>query len=219
MSAGTKHSDQHDEGAAERPTREAEPLSATVPKTAPRAVPLGERGEIYTMTAREGLDAAELVNAAFGRKTIGAVTPRHVEVVAPDGPSTAGGKRARQTIRLVPASGEGAPVMCGFLDVARKVVELRSYRSVAQQYHERFGASFDVTDDEYTALCKELEATLGPFRYAFTNDSEAPVAVHTARGKVTTGPANAASAPVLNIVLLTLAVAIVAGVTLAMIVR
>jgi hypothetical protein len=130
------------------------------------------------MTAREGLDAAEVVKAAFRNRTIGAVTPRRLEVVAPDGPSTAGGKRARQTIRLVPAQGEAAPVMCGFLDVARKRVELRSHATVAQQWADRFSAPFDVTAAEYATLCRDLEATLSVFRYEFAHESasQAPVA-------------------------------------------
>jgi hypothetical protein len=152
--------------------REPEPESGTVPKAALGTVPAAKRGAIYTMTAREGLDAAELVNAAFSRKTIGKKTPRRVEVIAPDGPSTAGGKRARQTIRLVPAAGDGSPVMCGFLDVAQKVVELRSYETLAQQYEARFGAVCDITQDEYAGLCRDLQMTLSPFRYSFAYESE-----------------------------------------------
>jgi hypothetical protein len=135
-------------------------------------VPAAKRGAIYTMTAREGLDAAELVNAAFGRKTVGKQTPRRVEVIAPDGPSTAGGKRARQTIRLVPAAGDGSPVMCGFLDVAQKVVELRSFETLVQQYEARFGAACDISQDEYAGLCRDLQMTLSPFRYSFAYESE-----------------------------------------------
>jgi len=152
--------------------REPEPESGTVPKSALGTVPAAKRGAIYTMTAREGLDAAELVNAAFGPKTIGKQTPRRVEVIAPDGPSTAGGKRARQTIRLVPAAGDGSPVMCGFLDVAQKVVELRSYETLVQQYEARFGSACDIAQDEYAGLCRDLQMTLSPFRYSFAYESE-----------------------------------------------
>jgi hypothetical protein len=159
---------------AERPSdqEQPEPESGTVPRGAAGVVPAAKRGAIYTMTAREGLDAAELVNAAFGRRTIGKQTPRRVEVIAPDGPSTAGGKRARQTIRLVPALGDGSPMMCGFLDVAQKVVELRSYETLCQQYEARFGERCDITQDEYAGLCRDLQMTLSPFRYSFSSESE-----------------------------------------------
>lgn len=167
------------------------------------------------MTAREGLDAAELVKAAFARKTIGVATPFAVEVLAPDGPSTAGGKRARQAIRLVPAGGDGAPVMCGSVDVARKVVELRSYRSVAEQYQQRFGKPFGIADAEYAALCRELEATLSPFRYSFAHEVEGPMA-QGPRTKSLELAASRPSGPLLNIVLLGLVALVVAGVALVM---
>jgi hypothetical protein len=214
-----KQSDQQrpDDAAASR--EQQEQVSGTVAKDAPGAVPLGQRGQIYTMTAQEGLNVSELVNAAFGRKTIGARTPRRVELVAPDGPSTAGGKRARQTIRLVPASGDGAPVMCGYLDAARKIVELRSYGSVAEQYAERFSASFDVTEAEYAALCRDLEATLGAFRYSFVHEVASPSSAAAAkRAKhITADPKP--SAPLLNMVLIGMVVTIVAVLALVMVLK
>jgi translation initiation factor IF-2 len=216
VSAATNDADDagRDGPAAASPEGEAPVVAA-----APGAVPLSKRGAIYTMTAREGLDAAELVNAAFARKTIGAVTPRRVEVIAPDGPSTAGGKRARQTIRLVPARGEGAPVMCGFLDVGRRLVELRSHTMVAQQYQERFGKRFDVTPQEYAGLCKDLEATLSAFRYEFAYEVEAqPAGVESVRAKLSSG-APRGGARLLNVMLAVLVVLIVGGLLGAMSLR
>jgi len=175
VSAETKQSGGQ-AGAASSEQREPEPESRVVPKAMLGTVPQAKRGAIYTMTAREGLDAAELVSAAFARKTIGQRTPRRVEVIAPDGPSTAGGKRARQTIRLVPAASDGSPVMCGFLDVAQKVVELRSFETLVQQYEARFGEPCDITRDEYTGLCRDLQMTLSPFRYSFDYESESHAA-------------------------------------------
>lgn len=191
-----------------------EQASGSVPKDAQP-----KRKINYTLTAREGVDVAELVKAAFGRKTYGAQTPRRVEVIAPDGPSTAGGKRARQTVRLVAAAGEAAPVMCGFVDAAQKRVELRTYASVSRQFEERFGAPFDVTEPEYGALCRELEATLSAFRYAFAYESDD----QAARGERLRTQQSASDAPrarpLLNVVLVVVLSAIVAGVVLAIIQR
>lgn len=212
VSAVEKHSD----GEGEQGGEQREPAQTAVSaQPDARRVP-GQRGNIYTMTAQEGVNAAELVKAAFGRKTIGQITPRHVEVIAPDGPSTAGGKRARQAIRLVAASGPAAPVMCGFLDPARRVVELRGYGGVASQYEQRFGERFDVTEGEYNALCKELEATLGAFRYTFSYDSEPPTAPGNRVSLTSVEPAPA-HVPWLNAVLIGLAVLITAAVLFAMI--
>lgn len=213
MSAATKDAEAASTGAS---TSEATPPGAAESSA---AVPVSKRGAIYTMTALEGLDAAELVKAAFAKKLIGAVTPRRLEVAAPDGPSTAGGKRARQTIRLVPATGDGAPVMCGYLDVARKLAEVRHYRTVAQQYQERFGKTFDVTASEYAGLCRDLEATLAPFRYTFSYEPEAEAEnLEGKRVKLSSQPA-APTARTLNVIVATLVVLILAGVLVAMALR
>jgi hypothetical protein len=230
VSAATKDSDTADDRPVESSLRSASEPHAPAPQlptpaeggapTAPGSVPLGQRGQIYTMTAQEGLDAAELVNAAFAQKLIGARTPRRVEVVAPDGPSTAGGKRARQTIRLVRARGEGPPIMCGYLDVARKVVELRSYSSVLQQYEERFAERFDVTESEYATLCNDLEATLKIFRYTFAYESTPPAAAHAARAQQKASAEDTGINPLrLNLTLVSLAFVIVAGVAAAIALR
>jgi hypothetical protein len=197
---------------------QAEPESGTVPKAAVGVVPAAKRGAIYTMTALEGLDAAELVNAAFARRTIGKQTPRKVEVIAPDGPSTAGGKRARQAIRLVPAAGDGSPIMCGFLDVAQKVVELRSYETLSQQYEARFSERCDITQDEYAGLCRDLQMTLSPFRYSFSFESEthaaaAPRAVAKLTESNRASETNA-RARVLTVTLVAVLMLALAGVTL-----
>lgn len=198
----------------------AEPESGAIPRGTAGVVPAAKRGAIYTMTALEGLDAAELVNAAFARRTIGKQTPRRVEVIAPDGPSTAGGKRARQAIRLVPAQGEGSPVMCGFLDVGQKVVELRSYETLCHQYEARFGARCDITQDEYAGLCRDLQMTLSPFRYSFSFESEthaaaAPRAVANLNqsDRAARGGGNAR---VLTVTLIALIMLVLAGVTLTL---
>jgi hypothetical protein len=118
------------------------------------------RGQIYTVMAREGINAAEVVNTALKKREIGKETPRRVEVIAPHGPSTSGGKKARQSITLAPVSGQGGALMCGFLDVAQKHVEMRDYALVAEQYRKRFGTRFDATAEEYGALVTQLSGIL-----------------------------------------------------------
>ncbi len=118
------------------------------------------RGQIYTVMAREGINAAEVVNTALKKKEVGKETPRRIEVIAPHGPSTSGGKKARQSITLVPVSGQGAGLMCGFLDVAQKSVEIRDYSVVAEQFKKRFGTRFDVSAEEYVNLTKQLGGIL-----------------------------------------------------------
>jgi hypothetical protein len=145
------------------------------------------RGQIYTVMAREGVNAAEVVNAAMKKREVGKETPRRIEVIAPHGPSTSGGKRARQSITLVSVSGQGAGLMCGFLDVAQKKVALRDYTLVAEQYRKRFGTQFDVTAEEYTALSTQLSGMLETLGFKVEAEAASEGAAPQAQGAQATG--------------------------------
>ncbi|MET0286710.1 MAG: hypothetical protein ABW352_19675 [Polyangiales bacterium] len=189
-----------------------EPASGTIAKD--------KRAATYTINAREGFNAAEVVNAAFGKRAIGGTTPRRLEVIEPDGPSTAGGKRARQTIRLVALQGQAAPLMVGSLDASQRAVELRSYAAVRAQYEERFNQPLDISAEDYARLCKDLQATLTVFKYAFSVESAE--ATET-RAQLTRDPGASvqppARAPLLTVILLGAVSLIIAAVAFAMILR
>lgn len=200
MSAGTKS--EHSQ----------EPVSGTVAKNDAK----DKRAATYTMNAREGFNVAEVVNAAFGKRTLGTVTPRKLEVIEPDGPSTSGGKRARQTIRLVALSGNAAPLMCGTLDVTQRAVELRSHASVRAQYEERFKEPLDISGEDYARMCKDLQATLTAFRYTFA--VETTEATET-RAQLTRSEAATAKRPLLNMALLGAVALVIAVVAFTMLLR
>lgn len=147
---------------------------SALPAEAPS--PEAQKKAIYTMVAHQGLNAAEMLNAALKTKTIGTDPPRRVEVTAPDGPSTDGGKRARQAIRLVPTEGRGGTVLCGALDVAQKTLELRTYRNACAQHQERYGKRFDVSPEDYANLLKQLGAMVHAlqFKVTVTPDTSSP---------------------------------------------
>jgi hypothetical protein len=172
------------------PALETEDVTAQVLRTAPGAVPMAKRGMIYTMTAARGVNSAELINAAMAKKQVGKATPRRVVVAAPDGPSTSGGKHARQSITLVPVSGQGSTVMCGWLDVAQKTAGLRDYASVGDQYRARYGHPLDVTTEEYGALVRDLQGLLKTIGVSASEEvSEGPRPAQTA-AVVAEGAAN-----------------------------
>jgi hypothetical protein len=193
-------------------SEQSEPVSGTVAKD--------KRAATYTINAREGFNAAEVVNAAFGKRALGTTTPRRLEVIEPDGPSTAGGKRARQTIRLVPLAGSAAPLMVGSLDASQRAVDLRSYATVRAQYEERFSQPLDISGDDYTRLCKDLQATLSAFKYTFTIENAEAT---DTRAKLTRSvPESLAPAPrakLLNVLLLGAVAVVIAAVALAMTLR
>jgi hypothetical protein len=162
-------------------------IQEKAPAAQPAAKPAGApRGQIYTVMAREGINAAEVVNTALKKKEVGKETPRRVEVIAPHGPSTSGGKKARQSITLVPVSGQGAGLMCGFLDVAQKSVEIRDYAVVAEQFKKRFGTRFDVSAEEYGALVKQLAGILETLGFKISEEvtESAPAASAAVRAEV-----------------------------------
>jgi hypothetical protein len=144
--------------------------AAAAPRAQAQAPAPGK--QIYTVLAREGVNVAELINTALRKRPIGKAVQRRVEVIAPHGPSTSGGKKARQSITLAPVSGGGPAIMVGHLDVAQKVAELRDHAAVAQQYRARFGSEFDITAEEYQTVAKDLSGLLGTMGFRITAHTE-----------------------------------------------
>jgi hypothetical protein len=136
-----------------------------------------DRAQLYTRNAGEALNAAELINTALKKRVIGSVVARRVEVAPPSGPSTSGGRKARQSITLVQASlgsppspQHAAAIMIGFLDVAQKVANVREYELVAKQYEARFRSPFETTKEEYQELTKDLLGMLATLGYKLVAD-------------------------------------------------
>jgi hypothetical protein len=153
-------------------TPKADNDQTTKPAVKP-AMPMqmGARGPIYTMTAAQGASAAELINSGMAKKAVGKNVQRRVLVAAPDGPSTQGGKHARQTITLSPVEGQqGAIIMCGWLDVAKKEAGLRDYKAVAEQFKARSGKQIDLTPEEYLSIINELEKFMGIIKVSVTHE-------------------------------------------------
>lgn len=154
------------------PEKPEEKVEAPAVKTAPSAM--------YTLLAREGVNAAQLINTALAKRTIGKSTPRRLEVAPPVGQSTSGGKKARQSLTLIATSGDAASVMCGWIDAAQKTGEVREYRTLAEQYQTRFGTRFEASAEEYDTLMKDLAQMLRTLSFHITReefeDSEPPPA-------------------------------------------
>jgi hypothetical protein len=73
------------------------------------------------------------------------------ELTAPDGPSTGGGKRAVQHIKIVPAA--GATVVLGSTNAAEGTAEVRSYEYLAWVHEQRFkGKPLPLAQSDYQLL-------------------------------------------------------------------
>jgi ribosomal protein L30E len=109
----------------------------------------------YTQVAARAVSLAELFEARFERGLEGPVHFK-VELSAPDGPSTAGGKQALQHIKLVPQGG-GSTVVIGSAHPTRMTAEIRTYEHVADLYAQRFrGAKLPVDVTRYYELGQAL---------------------------------------------------------------
>jgi hypothetical protein len=109
----------------------------------------------YTHVAAQAVSLAELFDARFEKGLDGPVRCR-VELSAPDGPSTAGGKQALQHIKLIPADGTAA-IVIGSANTIRKTAEVRTFDHVAALYAQRYkGAFVPVDATRYSELAQAL---------------------------------------------------------------
>lgn len=109
----------------------------------------------YTQVAAKAVSLAELFEARFDQGVEGPVRFK-VELSAPDGPSTAGGKLAMQHIKLVPVAG-GPTIVVGSADTTKQLAEIRTYEHIAALYAQRFkGAKIPVDVTRYQDLAQGL---------------------------------------------------------------
>jgi translation initiation factor IF-2 len=121
----------------------------------------------YTQVAAKAVSLAELFEARFEQGLDGPVRFR-VELSAPDGPSTAGGKQAMQHIKLIPPDG-AATIVIGSANTTRQMAEIRTFEHVAELYAQRYhGARIPVEVLRYRELSQGLEAFFKAMRLTVT---------------------------------------------------
>ena len=121
----------------------------------------------YTIVAAKAVSLAELFAAHFEKGLDGPVHFR-VELSAPDGPSTGGGKQALQHLKIIPDGG-GMAVVIGQADTSRGVAEIRTYEHVAALYGQRFrGAPIPVDVTRYYELGQALATFFRAMNMAVT---------------------------------------------------
>lgn len=111
-----------------------------------------------TYHASQAVHMSDLLNLRFAKERFGTDRPRFLRVREPDGPSTAGGKRARQAITLIDFQEEArSTIVCGFIDTVAKKAELRGFAMVKQAYEQRFHEAIDITRGEYNRMMSMLQ--------------------------------------------------------------
>lgn len=120
-----------------------------------------------TYHAEQAMQLSELIQLKFAPYKFGKSPARVVRVAEPDGPSTDGGRKARQPMMLVPERGDGNSIVFGFIDLVKKAAELRSFHSIKQQYEARYHESLNMTDEEYGKLLGTMRDFLNAQQFGF----------------------------------------------------
>ncbi len=131
-----------------------EPLGAKV------AAAADEAPALRTMFANHSALLAEQLREALSKKMYGRGPHRVLRIDEPEGPSTAGGKLARQAISLVPRKGSGPSLTCGWVDVSKREAQLRNFESVARRYEDHHGEPLELQPEEYERFLHDVEAVL-----------------------------------------------------------
>lgn len=111
-----------------------------------------------TYHANQAVHLSDLINLRFSTERYGTVNPRFIKVTEPDGPSTDGGRKARQAIMLC---AQGDPddrgIVSGHISIKPPHADLRSYAYVKSQYEARYKRDIDISRNEYNRLLDQLQ--------------------------------------------------------------
>src|SRR5256885_11091470 len=119
----------------------------------------------HTMFAGMAFGLAELFKHSVGKKRLEGAVNYTVELSAPDGPSTAGGKQAVQHVKLVPEQG-GPTLLIGTANAVDKTAELRTFKQVDEMHRPRFkGAPFDADLTQYEDLVEAARTLFTEYTY------------------------------------------------------
>lgn len=111
-----------------------------------------------TAFAMQALGLAETFNIMLQAERVKGPVTYRVELSAPDGMSTAGGKQATQHVKLVPEGG-GTTIVAGSANHAEKWAELRSFEHLKLLHAQRFkGAEIPLNRVQYNELLEKLKA-------------------------------------------------------------
>jgi hypothetical protein len=131
--------------------------------------PKGSMAEVkHTMFAGMAFGLAELFKHSVGKQRLKGDVSYSVELSAPEGESTAGGKQALQHVKLVP-DGAGPTLVIGTANAVEKLAELRTYKHVDEMHRQRFkGAPFDVNLGDYDMLVDACRKFFTDYKYTVT---------------------------------------------------
>jgi hypothetical protein len=145
--------------------------------------------DLRTTFSNKAAMVADLVKATFARKGYGPM-PYRLRIDEPDGPSTAGGLHARQPISLVTHMDAAPPIVVGWVDVAKKETQLRTYEVVKRRHQHRYPVPMELTEAEYNRFLDELVETLfyGGIKIMLVVPDDDPTPLHSVQAQAQPQP-------------------------------
>jgi hypothetical protein len=114
---------------------------------------------LRTKLAQKFVTLADSVTEAFGDFSIGAAAYA-VELTAPQGMSTGGGKQALQHLRLRPRREGYSALVAGTVNQVERRAELRDFDHVAITHEVRFRQPLDIKNQEWEQFLRKAEVVL-----------------------------------------------------------
>lgn len=167
--------------AVEVTTQPRDDASASIPNgpepARPAHVRKADPRALKTSLARKLTTLADEVNECFADFRVGGGDWR-VELTAPEGMSTGGGKNALQHLRLVPGRAGHPTIVIGVVDPIEQTAELRDYAHVERGHTARFESAFGVNAEEWEGVLSRCEVVLklANIRTARTQSDDVPAA-------------------------------------------
>jgi hypothetical protein len=115
--------------------------------------------QLRTRLARKFTTLADQVTEGFDEFSIGAGW-WGIELTAPEGMSTDGGKQMLQYLRLRPARQGHAVLVGGVVNAVTKTAELRDHAHMEMIYRARFGRALEITAAEWEQFLRKAEVVL-----------------------------------------------------------
>ena len=107
---------------------------------------------VYTAVTSSLLMHTEILASRLATVPLG-MSKRVLLISELSGPSSNGGALARQSLML---NGAGEQLVCGWVDFAAAVAEVRDYGTAKKAYEARYRKPFDVQEAEYRGWLQKL---------------------------------------------------------------
>lgn len=136
-----------------------------------------------TQVAQSAFDFARYFSSVFDSVRVQGASLRRPKLVTPEGMSTAGGKRARQSIVLQPDDPSASVITVGWVDIGERRALLRTHGCLETLHYERFkNRPFDVDRESYSGFFDQVKSFFDSCGLAVTVEGEpSPASVPPSR--------------------------------------